>query len=189
MRSQIRPAAVLLLLLTLLTGVAYPLAVTAFARACFSEKAQGSVIIRDGRAVGSELIGQPFTGPRYFWPRPSATSPVPYAGDAGAGSNLAPSNPALAEAVRQRAAALHAADPGNTRTIPADLLYASGSGLDPHVSVEAAEYQVERVARARGLHADSVKLLVEHFTEDRSLGWLGEPRVNVLKLNLALDGR
>jgi K+-transporting ATPase ATPase C chain len=189
MRSQIRPAVVSLIVLTLLTGVAYPLVVTAAARACFNDKARGSVIVRDGRPVGSELIGQPFSDPKYFWPRPSATSPVPYAGDAGAGSNLAPGNPALAEAVRQRTAALQAADPGNTRPVPLDLLYASASGLDPHISPAAAEYQVERVARARGMHVDSVKLLVQRFTEDRMLGCLGEPRVNVLKLNLALDGR
>jgi K+-transporting ATPase ATPase C chain len=177
-----------LILFTLVTGVVYPLVVTGIARACFNEKAHGSVIVTDGREVGSALIGQQFTDAKYFWPRPSATSPVPYAADAGSGSNMAQSNPALAEAVRQRAAALHAVDPENTREIPADLLYASGSGLDPHISVAAAEYQVQRVAGARQMHVDSVRLLVERATEDRTLGCLGEPRVNVLRLNLALDG-
>jgi K+-transporting ATPase ATPase C chain len=188
MRAQLRPAIVSLVLLSTFTGVIYPLVVTGIARACFNDRAHGSVIVQDGRDVGSELIGQPFSDPKYFWSRPSATSPVPYAADAGAGSNQAPSNPALAEAVQQRTAALHAADPNNQMPIPADLLHASASGLDPHISVAAAEYQVERVAQARGMHADSVRLLVSRFTEDRTFGVLGEPRVNVLKLNLALDG-
>ncbi|HYO09661.1 MAG TPA: potassium-transporting ATPase subunit KdpC [Tepidisphaeraceae bacterium] len=189
MRSQLRPAVMSFVLLTLITGVCYPLAVTGAARVALADKAQGSVIHRDGRAVGSSLIGQPFSDPRYFWPRPSATSPVPYAADAGAGSNLAPTNPALAEAVKQRIAALRAADPQNDQPVPVDLVTASASGLDPHITLAAAEYQLSRVARSRQLPETLVRQLVGDHTEVRSLGVLGEARVNVLKLNLALDAR
>jgi K+-transporting ATPase ATPase C chain len=189
MLRQVRPALVCLILLTLITGVAYPLAVTGIARLCFPREASGSIINKDGGATGSALIGQMFSDPKYFWPRPSATSPAPYAGDAGAGSNLGPTNPALAEAIQQRVATLHAADPANHDPIPVDLVTASGSGLDPHISVAAARYQVARVSRARGLSPSDVTKLVDQITEERALGVLGEPRVNVLKLNLALDGR
>ena len=189
MWSQVRPAIVVLVMLTLVTGVAYPLAVTGVAKVVFPRQASGSVIDVNGKAAASELIGQLFTDAKYFWPRPSATSPVPYAGDAGAGSNLATSNPALAEAVKARANAFRAADPGNDMPIPDDLLHASASGLDPHVSVAAAEYQVGRVARARGMSEADLRKLVAQHTEGRSLGVLGEPRVNVVRLNLALDGR
>jgi K+-transporting ATPase ATPase C chain len=174
-------------LLTVITGIIYPLVVTGVARVAFHDKANGSVIASDGRAVGSALIGQPFTDPKYFWPRPSATGPVPYNAAAGSGSNQGPTNPALAEAIKQRTDALRAADPGNERPIPVDLLTASGSGLDPHISVEATTYQLSRVARARGLSEDRIQPLVQRFTESRTFGVLGEPRVNVLKLNLAMD--
>jgi potassium-transporting ATPase KdpC subunit len=187
MFAQIRPAVVSLLLLTLITGVAYPLVVTVVAKTFFPHQANGSVIEKDDKAIGSELIGQPFSDPKYFWSRPSATSPVPYAADAGAGSNLGPTNPALAEAVKQRVAALRAADTGNNKAIPIDLVTASASGLDPHISVAAAEYQLARVARSRGFTADEVGRLVRENTENRTLGVLGEDRVNVLCLNLALD--
>jgi K+-transporting ATPase ATPase C chain len=189
MNSQLRPAIASFLMLTVITGVVYPAIVTGVARTCFANKATGSVIIRDGKPRGSELIGQPFSDPKYFWSRPSATSPVPYAGQAGSGSNLAQSNPALTDAVKQRTAALQAADFENHDPIPADLLTASASGLDPHISVAAAEYQASRVARFRHMHVDSVKLVINQFTENRTLSLLGEPRVNVLELNLALDAR
>jgi K+-transporting ATPase ATPase C chain len=177
----------MLLSLTVLTGLAYPLAVTGLAQIIFPSRANGSIVLRDGQAVGSSLIGQEFTDPRYFWGRPSATSPVPYNAAASSGSNLGPLNPALAEAVAARVAALRAADPGNTAPVPIDLVTASGSGLDPHISIAAAEYQVARVARARGMSQDSVRDLVTQATEGRQLGVLGEPRVNVLTLNLGLD--
>jgi len=189
MFTQIRPALTTLFLLTLATGLAYPLAVTGLAKALFPEQAHGSIISRNGQAVGSHLIGQPFSDPKYFWPRPSATSPVPYAADAGAGSNLGPTNPALVDAVKRRIADLRAADPGNDSAIPVDLVTASGSGLDPHISVEAAEYQLARVARARQMPPQDVRKVVQEFTEPRTFGVLGEPRVNVLNLNLALDAR
>ena len=188
MRSLLRPAVVLLALLTLLTGLLYPLAVTGLAQVVFPAQANGSLIERNGRVVGSALIGQSFDDPRYFWGRPSATSPLPYNAAASSGSNLGPSNPVLTDAVRARIAALRAADPGNTAPAPVDLVTASGSGLDPHISVAAAVYQAPRVARARGLDAAVVAQLVERYTEGPQLGLLGEPRVNVLKLNLALDG-
>ena len=189
MWSNVRPAVVVLVMLTLITGVAYPLAVTGIAKVAFPRQAGGSIIEVNGKAVGSALIGQSFTEPKYFWPRPSATSPAPYAGDAGAGSNLAQSNPALADAKKARAESLRAADLGNTMPIPIDLLTASASGLDPHISVAAAEYQAGRVARARGMTAAEVQKLIAQHTENRSLGVLGEPRVNVVQLNLALDAR
>jgi potassium-transporting ATPase KdpC subunit len=186
MISSIRPALVLLFLLTVLTGVAYPLAVTAVAQVAFPVQANGSVIEEGGAPRGSALIGQYFDEPRYFWSRPSATTPAYNAG-ASTGSNLGPLNPALTDAVKARVAALRAADPGNIAPVPVDLVTASGSGLDPHISPAAAQYQVARVARARGLDAERVRRLVQEHTESRDLGVLGEPRVNVLLLNLALD--
>ncbi|HTJ83552.1 MAG TPA: potassium-transporting ATPase subunit KdpC, partial [Polyangiaceae bacterium] len=173
--------------LTLLTGLAYPLAVTGVARTAFPRQSAGSVIEREGKAVGSELIGQAWTSPGYFWGRASATSAKPYDGAASSGSNLGPNNPALAQAVSDRIAALRAADPGNEAPVPVDLVTASGSGLDPHISPAAAYYQVGRVARARGLPEERVKALVTESIEGRTFGLLGEPRVNVLRLNLALD--
>jgi K+-transporting ATPase ATPase C chain len=183
-----RPALVLLAALTLLTGLAYPLAVTGLARLAFPAQARGSLIVREGRAVGSALVGQAFDDPRYVWGRPSATGRHPYDAAASGGRNLGPANPALAEAVRQRVATLRAADPGNPAPVPVDLVTASASGLDPHVSPAAALYQVPRVARARGLDEAAVRALVERHVEGRQWGVLGEPRVNVLRLNLALDG-
>lgn len=188
MLAHLRPALVLLLVLTGVTGFAYPLLTTAIAQAAFPRQANGSVLRKDGRVVGSILLGQPFDDPRYFRGRPSATSPVPYAGQASAGSHLGPTNPALAEAVEARIDALRAADPETAAPVPVDLVTASGSGLDPHISPAAAAYQVRRVARARGLPEDEVRRLVARHTEGRLLGLLGEPHVNVLLLNLALDG-
>lgn len=188
MLSVLRPAATLLALFTLVTGVAYPLAVTGIAQAIFPAQANGSLVEVNGRVVGSSLMGQPFDDPRYFWGRPSATGPSPYNASASTGSNLGPTNPALATAVRERVAALRAADPEQaSMPIPVDLVTASGSGLDPHVSPAAALYQVHRVARVRGVPEDRVRALVEAHVEVRTLGVLGEPRVNVLLLNLALD--
>jgi len=185
--TTLRPALVLFLLLTVLTGLLYPLLVTGLAQLLFPHQAAGSVLTRDGHAVGSRLIGQSFSDPRYFWSRPSATTPQPYNGTASTGSNLGPLNPALLDAVRTRIAALHAADPDNHSPVPVDLVTASGSGLDPEVSVAAASYQAARVARARGLAPERVQALIAQHTEGRLLGVLGEPRVNVLELNLALD--
>ncbi len=162
--------------------------VTGMAKWIFPRQANGSLILVDGRVVGSELIGQSFSDPKYFWGRPSATLPFAYNAAASAGSNLGPTNPALAEAVRVRIEALHSADPTNDLPIPVDLVTASASGLDPHISVAAALYQVPRVARERGLSDEQVRLLVEQYTEGRQLGFLGEARVNVLRLNLALEG-
>ena len=191
MRAQLRPALVSLALLILVTGVVYPLVVTGVAQVVFHRQANGSLIEQDGKVVGSELIGQAFDDPGYFWGRPSATGPFPYNAAASSGSNLGPSNDALTEAVQARIDALAAADQAlgidNTAPVPVDLVTASGSGLDPHISPAAAEYQVQRVARARGLDVEQVRLLVAEHTEGRQLGFLGEPRVNVLKLNLALD--
>jgi K+-transporting ATPase ATPase C chain len=186
-RDLVRPAIAALALLTLITGLAYPLAVTAAAQLVFPHPANGSLIFRNGSPAGSELIGQPFGDPKYFWGRLSATGGFPYNAAASSGSNYGPLNPALESAVEARIAALRAADPGNTQPIPADLVTASGSGLDPHISVAAALYQVPRVARARGLPESAVADLVDRSTEGRQLGFLGEPRVNVLLLNLALD--
>jgi K+-transporting ATPase ATPase C chain len=187
MDSQLRPAIMVLLLLTLVTGVAYPLLVTGIAQAIFSSQANGSLIVKDGKVLGSALIGQPFDDPKYFWSRPSATSPFADNAGSSTGSNLSPTNPDLVKAVQGRVDALRAADPGNTAPVPVDLVTASGSGLDPHISPAAALYQVARVARARKVSSEAVLTLVERHTEGRFLGFLGEPRVNVLALNLALD--
>jgi K+-transporting ATPase ATPase C chain len=187
MKEQIRPALMILLILTVLTGLVYPLAVTGMAQLFFPEQANGSLIVHNGKVIGSKLIGQYFDRPEYFWSRPSATSPFPYNAAASGGSNLGPTNPALIEAVKARVAALRAADPGNELPIPVDLVTASGSGLDPHISPAAALYQLKRVARARGLDENTVLTLVTQHTEGRQFGFLGEPRVNVLQLNLAID--
>jgi K+-transporting ATPase ATPase C chain len=181
------PVLVFLGLFTLLTGVLYPLLVTAVAQTIFPHQANGSLIEEDGVILGSELIGQPFDDPTYFWGRPSLTQPYPYNAAASAGSTIAPSNSALTERVAVRIAALETADPGNTQPVPVDLVTASGSGLDPHISLVAAEYQIDRVARVRGLDTAVVRQLVTEHTEGRTFGLLGEPRVNVLRLNLALD--
>ncbi len=175
------------LLLTVVTGIVYPLIVTGVAQLVFPEKANGSLIRKEGGYAGSELIGQPFDDPKYFWGRLSATPDFPYNSASSSGSNLGPSNPALVEAVKARVEAFQKADPGNHSSIPIDLVTSSGSGLDPHISPAAAVYQAPRVARARGLSEDQILRLVEQFTEPRQWGFLGEPRVNVLKLNLALD--
>lgn len=188
MASQLRPALVLFAVLSLATGLAYPLLVTGAAQLLFPHQAAGSLVLKDGKPVGSLLIGQSFTDPKYFWSRPSATGPVPYNGGASAGSNLGPRNPALADAVKARVEALRAADPGNTAVVPVDLVTASASGLDPHISAAAARYQAARVARVRQRPEAEVRALVEQHTERAWLGFLGEPRVNVLALNLALDG-
>ena len=185
--SELRPAWVVFVLLTLLTGVVYPMVVTGVAQVAFDRQANGSIITAGDRVVGSGLIGQPFSSQKYFWGRPSATSPQPYNGGVSSGSNQGPINPALATAVKERIAALRAADPGNIAPVPVDLVTASGSGLDPHISPAAAEYQVERVARARNVAPDDVRKLVQRATEGRTWGILGEPRVNVLQLNLSLD--
>jgi K+-transporting ATPase KdpC subunit len=187
MVSQLRAAVLVLIVLTVITGVVYPLLVTGIAQAALPRQANGSLIVKDGQAIGSELIGQPFDAPQYFWGRLSATGPYPYNAAASSGSNLGPMNPALVEAVQVRVKALHDADPGNTRPIPVDLVTASGSGLDPDISVAAALYQVPRVARARGLSQAQVEALVRQYITTRQWGVLGEPRVNVLRLNLALD--
>jgi K+-transporting ATPase KdpC subunit len=184
MRRQLRYAIGFVVLLTVLTGVIYPLTVTGIAQALFHHRANGSLITDNGVAIGSELIGQPFSDPRYFWGRLSATD---YDAAASSGSNYGPTNPALLEAIQARIDALRAVDPANEEPIPVDLVTASGSGLDPHISIAAAQYQVPRVARYRDLSEDEVSALVDRFTEGREFGILGEPRVNVLKLNLALD--
>ncbi|MEP7358428.1 MAG: potassium-transporting ATPase subunit KdpC [Anaerolineales bacterium] len=193
MSSQFRPAIVSLLILTVITGIIYPLAVTGIAQLVFPSQANGSLIFKDGQAVGSELIGQSFSSPDYFWGRLSATGTFPYNAfnadnlSGSSGSNYGPLNPALIEAVQARTDALRKADPGNTAPIPVDLVTASGSGLDPHISVAAALYQLPRVARERGLAEDQVRQLVDQHTDGRQFGFLGEARVNVLELNLALD--
>jgi len=187
MIKELKPAFLMLLLLTLLTGVVYPLVVTGISQVAFPARANGSLIVRGDQAVGSSLIGQPFSDPKYFWSRPSATSPYPYNAAASSGSNQGPSNPALMDAVTARVKALRDADPDNKAGVPVDLVTASASGLDPHISVAAAEYQANRVARTRNLDPSKVRALVAENTEGRQLGVLGEPRVNVLKLNLALD--
>jgi potassium-transporting ATPase KdpC subunit len=189
MIRELRQALMIFVLLTVVTGLLYPGIVTLVAMAAFPRQAAGSAIEQDGRIVGSELLGQPFSDPRHFWGRPSATGPQPYNGGASSGSNLAATNPALLEAVAGRVKALTDADPGNRLPVPVDLVTASGSGLDPHISPAAANYQAARVARLRGISEDDVRALVVQFTEGRTLGMLGEPRVNVLRLNLALDAR
>lgn len=187
MKDHIRPALTMILILTILTGLVYPLSVTGLAHLIFPYQANGSMIVRDGKVVGSKLIGQYFDQPEYFWSRPSATSPFPYHAAASGGSNLGPTNPALIGAVQARVEVVKGADPGNATPIPVDLVTASGSGLDPHISPAAALYQVKRVAGARGLDESTVGALVARHTEDRQFGLLGEPRVNVIQLNLAVD--
>jgi K+-transporting ATPase ATPase C chain len=186
--SEIIPALRMLLALTVLTGVIYPLVITGIAQVAFPHAANGSLTVANGKALGSELIGQPFDDPKYFWSRPSATSPQPYNGASSGASNQGARNPALADAVKDRLKALRDADPDNKAPVPVDLITASGSGLDPHISVAAAEYQIARVAKARGIAPDAVHSLVAANTEGRTFGLLGEPRVNVLALNLALYG-
>jgi K+-transporting ATPase ATPase C chain len=187
MLREIRAGLTVFLLLTLITGLLYPGVVTIIGRVWFPDQAAGSIIVHQGQAVGSRLLGQPFSDPGYFWSRPSATATHPYDGSASAGSNLATTNVGLEQAVQERMAALRAADPGNDKLVPVDLATTSASGLDPHISPAAAEYQVARVARTRGLAETDVRALVEQATEGRTFGVLGEPRVNVLELNLALD--
>ena len=187
MKALIRPAVSLFVLLTVITGVVYPLAVTGAAKAAFPAQAAGSLIVKDGKPVGSSLIGQNFSDPKYFWGRPSSTAPMPYNGGGSGASNQGPLNPVLADAVKGRVDALKAADPGNALPVPVDLVTASASGLDPHISVAAAQYQAARVARVRGVAPDVVTALIARHTEGRLFGVLGEARVNVLELNLELD--
>jgi K+-transporting ATPase ATPase C chain len=183
----LRPALVLFAVLSVVTGLIYPLGVTGIAQVAFPVAANGSLVVRDGQVVGSALIGQSFSDPKHFWGRPSATGPMSHNAGASGGSNLGPTNPALADAVKARIEALRAADPGNTAAVPVDLVTASASGLDPHISRAAADYQVGRVAKARGRPEDELRRLVDQHTEWPWLGFLGEPRVHVLNLNLALD--
>lgn len=187
MNALIRPAITFFVLLSLITGVAYPLLVTAVSQALLADQANGSIVVRQGKAVGSSLIGQPFVEARYFWSRPSATGPTPYNAAASGGSNLGPLNPALLEAVKARVEALRAADPANTSPVPADLVTASASGLDPDISLAAAYYQSSRVAQVRGVPKADVDALIERYARRTLFGIFGEPRVNVLQLNLALD--
>jgi len=187
MLAQLRPALVLLAALHLLTGVVYPLVVTGVAQTVWHDKANGSLRVEGGKVLGSDLIGQPFGSPRYFWSRPSATSPAPYDASGSTGSNLGPTNPALLSAVHDRIAALRAADPSLNGPVPVDLVTTSASGLDPDISVAAALAQVPRVAAARGISPSKVRGLVLSRAKGRTLGFLGEPRVNVLGINLALD--
>lgn len=189
MLSHLRAATMMLLLLTGLTGVVYPLIVTGIAQLVFPHQANGSMIMKDGRPVGSELIGQPFDDPKYFWSRPSATSPFPYNAAASTGSNLGPTNPDLLKAVADRVETLKKADPGQKTPVPVDLVTASGSGLDPQITPAAAFYQVPRVAKARGIAEDRLRQLVVEHTQDRQFGVLGERCVNVLKLNFTLDAQ
>ena len=189
MSNPIRQSLAMLVAMTMLTGIAYPLLVTGAAQLLFHDAANGSIIERGSKQFGSALIGQPFARSKYFWSRPSATAPSAYNSAASSASNQGPTNPALTDAVKQRIDALRVADPGNTAPVPVDLVTASGSGLDPHISPAAAAYQVRRVANARGKSQAEVQTLVYEATEGRQFGMLGEPRVNVLLLNLALDGR
>ena len=186
MKTILRPAIVLFAILSLVTGLAYPIVVTGLAQTLFPAQAHGSLILQNGKPVGSALIGQNFADPKNFWGRPSATSPMPYNASASSGSNQGPLNPALTDAVKGRIEALRAADPGNTAPVPVDLVTASASGLDPHISPAAAGFQANRVAKARGLPVDKVQALLDAHTERPLLSFLGEPRVNVVKLNLAL---
>ncbi len=185
--KHLRTAAVSIVVFTVLTGLLYPLAITGLAQMIFPWQANGSLIRKNGRIVGSALIGQPFSSPKYFWSRPSATVPFPYNAAASSGSNFGPTNPALIREVETRIDSLKKADPGNTRPIPVDLVTSSGSGLDPEISIAAAMYQVPRVARVRDMSVAEVRALVSKYTEGRAFGFLGAPGVNVLKLNLALD--
>jgi K+-transporting ATPase ATPase C chain len=187
MFAQFRPALVMLIVMTAITGAIYPAAVTGIAQVLFPRQANGSLIEQNGKAIGSMLIGQAFSDPKNFWSRPSSTSPYPNNASASSGSNQGPLNPALTDAVEGRIKALREADPGNTAAVPVDLVTASASGLDPHISPAAAGYQVNRVAKARGLNPAVVRSVVAEHTEGRQLSFLGEPRVNVLTLNLALD--
>jgi K+-transporting ATPase ATPase C chain len=189
MLGQIRPAIVSLALFSVITGLAYPALITGIAQIFFRHQANGSLIAKDGKVVGSSLIGQPFDDPKYFWGRPSATSPFPYNASASSGSNQGPTNPDFIKVVQGRVDALRAADPGNTSAVPVDLVTASASGLDPHISPAAALYQAGRVAKTRGLEETKVRELIARHIEGRQLGVLGEPRVNVLALNLALDAK
>jgi len=189
MLTHLRAAVVALIVFTVITGGVYPIVVTGIAQVLFPHQANGSQIVRDGKVVGSALIGQPFDDAKYFWGRPSATAPFSYNAGASSGSNLSPTNPALIKSVQDRVDALRAADPGNTAPVPVDLVTASGSGLDPHISPAAALYQLPRVARERKVDPHVVQQLIDQHTEGRFLGLLGEPRVNVLALNLALDAR
>jgi potassium-transporting ATPase KdpC subunit len=188
MFKQIKQAFLLLIIFSILTGIIYPLVITGVAQVVFPKQANGSLIYRDGKPVASALIGQPFTDPKYFWSRPSATSPAPYNAESSGGSNLGPTNADLVKAVKERIAVLKKADPENDAPIPADLVTTSASGLDPHISPAAAEYQVARVVKARKLDAQTIRQLVARHTEGRTLGLLGESRVNVVELNLDLDG-
>lgn len=185
--QSIRPAVSVFVLLSAITGVAYPLLVTAVSQTAFAHAANGSLVTVNGQAVGSSLIGQSFSSPAYFWSRPSATSPMANNGLASGGSNLGANNPALTDSVKGRIAALRSADPGNTAAVPIDLVTASGSGLDPDISIAAANYQAARVARTRALDAQTVQTLIKSHALQPWLGFLGEPRINVLALNLALD--
>lgn len=187
MFAHFRPAAILLILFTILTGVVYPLVVTGIAQVAFRDQANGSLITENGKVVGSSLIGQPFDDPKYFWSRPSATGPYPYNAGASSGSNLGPTNQALLDAVKDRVQKLRDADPDKKGEVPVDLVTASASGLDPHISPAAADYQIQRVARARGLDVAVVRKLVTDHSHGRTLGILGEPTINVLLLNRALD--
>jgi K+-transporting ATPase ATPase C chain len=187
MKSYLRPLLVISVALTVVTGILYPVVVTAVGHAVFADKAAGSIIEKDGKAVGSELIGQQFDAPNYFWGRLSATTPMPFNAQNSGGSNLGPTNPALSDEVKGRLSALHDADPTNTAPVPVDLVTSSGSGLDPQISPAAAQYQAARVAKARGLTIDQVNDIIARNTEGRQFGILGEPRVNVLEANLALD--
>jgi potassium-transporting ATPase KdpC subunit len=188
MLAQLRAAIVAMILLTIITGLIYPFVVTGIAQALFAHKANGSLIEQEGKVMGSSLIGQAFEDPKYFWSRPSATNPgAPYDASSSTGSNLGPTNPDLTKAITERVAALKEADPDNMAPVPIDLVTTSGSGLDPHISLAAAEYQIPRVARLRNRSKDQISKLVGQHTDSRTFGLLGEPRVNVLELNLALD--
>jgi len=184
-----KQAFLLLIIFSILTGMIYPLAITGIAQVVFPRQANGSLILRDGKPVGSSLIGQPFTDPKYFWCRPSATSPMPYNAESSAASNLGPTNPDLVNTVATRVATLRKADPGNDAPIPIDLVTSSASGLDPHISPAAADFQVRRVAKARGMDESIVRQIVAKHTEGRTFGLLGEPRVNLVELNLDLDSK
>jgi K+-transporting ATPase ATPase C chain len=187
MLKQLKPALIIFLSMTVLTGIIYPLAITGIAQVIFPRQANGSLIVQNGQVIGSSLIGQEFTDPKYFWGRLSDTGDHPYNASASSGSNFGSTNPALLQQVQARLKALHEADPANTRPVPVDLVTASASGLDPDISIAAAQYQASRVARVRGLSLDNVMALINQHTQGRMLGFLGEPRVNVLELNLALD--